>query len=98
MRRITVPVFLLTLWSIVSAEQTRKSSTVSSFSVVEATIPQMQAALGEGRVTSRELVTQYLTRIATYEDTLHAALAVNRDALKEADALDRERAQGRVRG
>src|SRR5579872_5554052 len=68
------------------------------FSVVEATIPQMRAALEQHRVTSRELVTQYLTRIALYEDKLHAALVVNPRALAEADARDQERAQGRVRG
>jgi len=68
------------------------------FSVVEASISEMRTALEQGRVTSRELVTQYLGRIAMYEDKLHAALTVNRNALQEADALDRERAQGRVRG
>jgi len=68
------------------------------FSVVEASISEMRTALEQGRVTSRELVTQYLARIAMYEDKLHAALTVNRNALQEADALDRERAQGRVRG
>ena len=68
------------------------------FTVVEATIPQMQEALRQGRVTSRELVLQYLARIAAYEDKLHAALTVNREALKEAEELDRERAAGRVRG
>ncbi len=68
------------------------------FNVVEATIPEMQAAMAAGRVTSHELVTQYLVRIALYEDLLHAAVAVNPNALKEADALDRERAQGKVRG
>jgi amidase len=69
-----------------------------SFSVVEATIPEMQAAMKAGRVTSRELVLQYLTRIALYEDKLHAAITVNPNALKEAEALDRERARGKVRG
>ena len=68
------------------------------FDVVEATIPEMQAALTEGTVTSRELVTQYLIRIATYEDRINAALYVNPAALAEADRLDRERAAGRVRG
>src|SRR6185312_7948604 len=38
------------------------------FNVVEATIPQMQTALKERRVTSRELVTQYLVRLAVKED------------------------------
>ncbi len=68
------------------------------FSVVEASISEMRTTLEQGRVTSRELVTQYLARIAMYEDKLHAALTVNHNALQEADALDRERAQGRVRG
>jgi amidase len=68
------------------------------FTVVEASIPEMRAALEQHRVTSRELVTQYLTRIALYEDKLHAALTVNPRALAEAEARDQERAQGRVRG
>src|SRR6266566_214049 len=39
-----------------------------------------------------------MARIAPYEDKFHAALTVNPHALEEADALDRERAQGRIRG
>src|SRR5919197_2399716 len=68
------------------------------FSVVEATIPSMRAAMEQGRVTSRQLVLQYLARIAMYEDKLHAALTVNPHALDEADARDRERASGRTLG
>lgn len=52
----------------------------------------------QGRVTSRELVQQSLTRIALYEDQLNAIIAVNRRALEEADERDRERAAGRIRG
>ena len=69
-----------------------------AFTVFEASIADMQAAMKAGRTTSHEIVQQYLTRIATYEDTLHAAITVNPNALADADALDRERAQGRVRG
>ncbi|HEX7829523.1 MAG TPA: amidase family protein [Thermoanaerobaculia bacterium] len=69
-----------------------------AFSVVEASIPEMQAALRAGRVTSRELVTQYLVRIATYDAKLNAVITVNPRALDEADALDRERKAGKVRG
>jgi amidase len=68
------------------------------FSVVEASIPEMQAALGQGRLTSREIVRQCLVRIALYEDRLNGVMAVNPRALEEADERDRERAQGRVRG
>lgn len=68
------------------------------FSVVEATIPQMQAAKATGQVTSRQLVEQYLTRMAIYEERINAVLAVNPKALEEADQLDGERAQGKLRG
>lgn len=68
------------------------------FTVVEATIPEMQAALAGKRVTSRELVTQYLVRIATYDRLLHSLVTVNPKALAEADERDRERAAGKVRG
>ena len=68
------------------------------FSVVETSIPEMQKAMAEGRTTSREIVTQYLTRIGLYEETLNAAASINANALAQADALDQERAAGKVRG
>jgi amidase len=77
------------------AEQARNAR---SFSVVEASIPEMQAALKSKRTTSRQLVTEYLIRIATYEDKLRASITVNPKALQEADTLDRERRQGKIRG
>ena len=68
------------------------------FDVVEATIPEMQRAMEEGRVTSRALVEAHLLRIALYEERVNAAISINANALAEADRLDRERAEGRVRG
>ncbi len=68
------------------------------FSVVEATIPEMQAAMASGRVTSRRIVEESLIRIAMYEDRLNAVITINKDALKEADERDRERRAGRIRG
>jgi amidase len=65
---------------------------------VEASIAQMQQAMTDGRVTSRELVQQSLTRIALYEDQLNAIVSVSRRALDDAAERDRERAAGRVRG
>src|SRR5215208_5803869 len=87
-----VAVLVITLKSGVTGGQT------PAFRLVEATIPEMQAAIAARKLTSRELVSQYLMRIALYESRLHAVLAVNGRALEEADALDRERAQGKVRG
>jgi amidase len=69
-----------------------------SFSIVEATIPAMQQAMNEGRISSRELVALSLQRIAVHEDRLNAIITVNPRALEQAEALDRERAAGKVRG
>jgi amidase len=68
------------------------------FTVVEATVSDMRTAMEQKRITSRELVTQYLIRIAIYDHTLRAAISINPNALKEAEQLDRERAQGKLRG
>ncbi len=75
-----------------------KPDTRAPFSVVEASILDMRAALEQGRTTSRDIVQQYLTRIALYEDRLNAVITINPNALKEADARDRERSQGNIRG
>ena len=68
------------------------------YNVIEATIPELQAAMSEGRLTARDLVQQYLTRIAVYENQLNATITVNPNALAEAERLDRERAESQVRG
>ncbi len=87
------------LWAFLfAAVSLYAKETPKPFTVVEASIPDMQAALAAKRVTSRELVQQYLARIAAYEDKLNAAITVNLKALEEADALDRERAAGKIRG
>ena len=81
-----------------SAPLSSQSKPAAKFSVVEASIPDMQRAMREGRVTSRQLVEQYLIRIALYEEKLNATMAVNAKALEEADRLDRERRAGKLRG
>jgi amidase len=68
------------------------------FNVIEASITDMQQAMASGKLTSRELVQQYLSRIARYDKKLNAIITVNPNALREAEERDRERAQGRVRG
>src|SRR3954464_3069645 len=95
MKSVTSALLVLAITVTVSAATKPKPA---PFNVVEASISDMQAALKDGRVTSHELVQQYLIRIATYEDKLHAAITVNPNALKEADERDRERAAGKIRG
>lgn len=100
MQRRTLSVLILAAVGVLVIAPPRHSEVASKepFCVVEATIPQMRAAMEQKRVTSREIVLQYLARIATYEDRLNAVITVNPKALAEAEERDRERAQGRIRG
>jgi amidase len=70
----------------------------AEFNVVESSIADMQRAMQNGSATSREVVQQYLARIAFYDKKLNAVITVNPNALREADERDRERAQGTLRG
>jgi amidase len=63
-----------------------------------ATIPELQAEMAAGRLSSAELTRLYLARIQRYNDRLGAWLEVNPQALEEAWQLDEERKTGRVRG
>lgn len=100
MRRSVIALLVLAVAGLLFAAQARRRapSAGQPFTVVEATIPELQAAMKVNRISSREIVLQYLTRIAIYEDKLNAVITVNPKALIEADALDRERAQGKLRG
>jgi amidase len=94
----TIAVGLTISATLTCALTAQAPTTRPAFNVVEASIPELQAALASGRVTSRELVLAYLARIAMHDRTLRAVMTVSPTALTEADALDRERAQGRLRG
>ncbi len=72
-----------------------------SFEVAEASIADEQKAMTEGRITSKALVEAYLNRIAAFDQRgprLNAIITLNPNALKEAEALDRERAAKGPRG
>lgn len=77
------------------------ASARGGFEVAEASIAELQAALESGRVSSVDLVDAYLARIAAYDragPTLNAIVRVHPEAREQAARLDRERAEGRVRG
>jgi len=68
---------------------------------LDATIPELQAAMESGDLTAVELVDFYLARIAAYEDAgpmLNAFIVLNPAAREEAAALDAERAVSGPRG
>src|SRR5579871_1616446 len=102
MRSLSFLLFLILTPRLLSGQAAHKrvdpESSRPNFSVVEASIPAMQAAMTRGRVTSRDLVIQYLIRIALYNRNLNGIITVNRNALRQAEELDRERANGHVRG
>ena len=66
-----------------------------------ATIPELQAAMAAGDLTSEQLVQRYLDRIEAYDDqgpAISALISVNPNALAEAAALDAEREASNLRG
>jgi amidase len=67
----------------------------------EATLDQLWTGMASGELTARALAQAYLKRIETIDRTgpsLRSVIEVNPDALQIAEALDRERASGHVRG
>lgn len=69
--------------------------------VTERSIDDLAAMLRDGRTTSRALVKAYRARIAAIDASgpaLHSVIAVDPTALAQAEQLDRERKNGRVRG
>ncbi len=71
------------------------------FDLEEVTLAELQGRMASGRLTSRAMVAQYLTRIAAMDRAgpeLRSILETNPDALALAEALDQERAEKGVRG
>jgi amidase len=102
MRQLLLLLFLISIPVFLRGQSERENGKVRGsqprFSVVEASIPEMQTGMRQGRVTSRDLVSQYLIRIALYNKKLNGIITVNPHALRQAEGLDRERANGKVRG
>jgi amidase len=70
------------------------STTVDGINVDATTIPELQAAMDGGTLSSVDLVHFYLARIAQLNPRLHAVITINADALAEAAAADSARAGG----
>jgi amidase len=76
-------------------------SPVEFFEVHEQSILDLQGAMAAGRVTSRGLVESYLARIQAYDQAgprLNSIVMINPRAREEADAMDSERADQKLRG
>ncbi len=81
-----------------AAHAATNAVTSGNASWVEATIPQLQAMMASGQITSRELTKGYLQRIDNLNPLLHAVIETNPQAVSIAAGLDNERRAGHVRG
>jgi amidase len=76
----------------------RSASGAHDFEFVEATIPELQAAMASGQLSSKDLVKDYLDRIQSLNSLLHSVIETNPNAVSIAQHLDNERRKGTVRG
>ena len=66
--------------------------------LVEVTIHSLQAKMKSGKLTARKLTEMYLERIKQVDTKTRSVLELNPDALAIADARDKERKRGKLRG
>jgi amidase len=74
-----------------------KLSQLSETWLVEATIEDIQHAVSLGKMTYKEIVLMYLSRISKFNSKINAVLEINPDAVFIAEALDLERNQKGIR-
>lgn len=87
--------------TLLANQGTGDKVTIPEFEYEEATIDGLQKAIKEGKLTSEALTQKYLERIQAIDQhgpSLKAVIEVNPDALDLAKALDKERADGKIRG
>ena len=82
----------------ISSLVSRSASAAHDFEFLEATIPDLQAAMASGQVSSKDLVKGYLDRIQALNSLLHSVIETNPNAISIAQHLDNERRKGTVRG
>ncbi|HEY4284669.1 MAG TPA: amidase family protein [Chthoniobacterales bacterium] len=76
----------------------RPSSALADEPFIEATIPELQAMMASGQLSSKDLVKGYLRRIGSLNALLHSVIETNPNAVSIAQHLDNERRRGHVRG
>jgi amidase len=76
----------------------RVPSALADEPFIEATIPQLQALMASGQLTSRQLTQGYIRRMQSLNPLLRSVIEVNPNAIAIATQLDNERRRGQVRG
>jgi amidase len=87
-------------WAHAAQQASKPLSNIpdDSASWLAASIPQLQALMSSGALSSRDLTSAYLARIDSLNPLLHAVIETNPQANSIAVRLDNERRAGRVRG
>src|SRR5579862_5021822 len=75
---------------------TKQSAT--SYAVEEVPLAQISADLASGKTTSAAVTQAYIERIKTYDGALHAVNLISPDALQQAAASDKRRAENKTLG
>ena len=83
------------------AQPSAQKPAETAFELAEATVDDLQKRMSSGALTARAIAERYLARIEAVDrrgPALNSVIELNPDALAMADACDRERSDGRVRG
>jgi amidase len=77
------------------------AASIAAFELDELSISELQDGMKSGKYSGRSLAEKYLARIEALDKQgpgINALIEINPDALSLADAMDKERAAGKVRG
>ena len=84
-----------------SGAKAAASSAIPTFELDEISISELQDGMKSGKYTARSIAEKYLARIDAIDKqgpAINSVIELNPDALALADAMDKERAAGKVRG
>ena len=104
MKPLFYPTFFLLLLLATGCQMTwmkKETAENDSFILMEISIAELQSKMESGELTSRQITEFYLDRILAMDRAgpkLNSVIEINPDALEIADAMDRERMEGTVRG
>ncbi|MEO9853535.1 MAG: amidase [Reichenbachiella sp.] len=96
-----IRIFSILLFIILHISCEQKTAETPPFELEEKTIAELQQMMNEGTYSSVKICQLYIDRIKTIDqgkDGLNSVIELNPDALAIAEALDQERANGKVRG
>lgn len=85
---------------IKESKETQLTSMFTTLDLMDANILELSKAMENGSLTAEKLVKMYIDRINAYDKSLslNSIISINPNALSEAKELDKERADGKVKG